>query len=140
MNPPIRPHIFCLWLVIGTYILPGGGGRQFVDLICELKYLSFYSQAINYIFSFHRCLSSGAIYYTIIIIIIIMSCHYHKKSLTLSRHFSQSFIASDRSSGLHPVSSHTCCKYVRASHPAFARAYVRVHRSTSLMSSSLLLQ
>ena len=61
-------------------------------------------------------------------------------SLTLSRHFSQSFIASGRSSGLHPVSSHSCCIYVRAGHPAFARPYVGVHRSTSLMSSSLLLQ
>ena len=58
-------------------------------------------------------------------------------SLTLSRHFSRSFITS---SGLHPVSSHSCCMYVRAGRPAFARPYVGVHRSTSLMSSSLLLQ
>ena len=61
-------------------------------------------------------------------------------SLTVSRHFSLSFIASGRSSGLHPVSSHSCCMYVRAGRPAFARPYVGVHRSTSLMSSSLLLQ
>ena len=61
-------------------------------------------------------------------------------SLTLSHHFSLSSITSGRSSGLHPVSSHTCCMYVRAGRPAFARPYVRVHRSTSLMSSSLLLQ
>ena len=61
-------------------------------------------------------------------------------SLTLSRHFSLSFIASGRSSGLHPVSSHSCCMYVRAGRPAFARPYVGVHSSTSLMSSSLLLQ
>ena len=61
-------------------------------------------------------------------------------SLTLSRQFSLSFIASGRSSGLHPVSSHSCCMYVRAGRPAFARPYVGVHRSTSLMSSSLLLQ
>ena len=60
--------------------------------------------------------------------------------LTLSRRFSLSFIASGRSSGLHPVSSHSCWIYVRACRPAFARLYVRVHRSTSLMSSSLLLQ
>ena len=59
--------------------------------------------------------------------------------LTLSRHFSQSFIASDRSSGLHPVSSRSCWMYVRAGRPAFARPYVGVHWSTSLMSSSLLL-
>ena len=60
--------------------------------------------------------------------------------LSLSRHFSLSFIASDRSSGLHPVSSHGCYMYVRAGRPAFARPYVGVHRSTSIMSSSLLLQ
>ena len=61
-------------------------------------------------------------------------------SLTLSRHFSLSFIASGSSSGPHPVSSHSCCMYVWAGHPAFAWPYVGVHRSTSLMSSSLLLQ
>ena len=61
-------------------------------------------------------------------------------SLTLSRHFSLLFIASGRSSGLHPVSSHSCCMYVRAGRPAFAWPYVGVHWSTSLMSSSLLLQ
>ena len=51
-----------------------------------------------------------------------------------------SFISSGRSSGLHPVSSYRCWMYVRAGRPAFARPYVGVHRSTSLMSSSLLLQ
>ena len=61
-------------------------------------------------------------------------------SLTLSRHFSLSFIASGRSSGLHPVSSHSRCMYVRAGRPAFARPYVGVHWSTTLMSSFLLLQ
>ena len=61
-------------------------------------------------------------------------------SLTLSRHFSLSFIASGRSSGQHPVSSHSCWMYVHAGRPAFARPCVGVHRSTSLMSSSLLLQ
>ena len=61
-------------------------------------------------------------------------------SLTLSRHFSLSFIAFGRSSGIHPVSSHSCCMYVRAGRPAFAWPYAGVHRSTSLVSSSLLLQ
>ena len=61
-------------------------------------------------------------------------------SLTLSRNFSLSFITSGRSSGLHPVSSHSCWMYVRAGRPAFTRQYVGVHKSTSLMSSSLLLQ
>ena len=71
--------------------------------------------------------------------------HHHvvppaRISLTLSRHFSVSFIASGRSLGLHPVFSHSCCMYVRAGRPAFTRPYVGVHRSTSLMSSSLVLQ
>ena len=71
--------------------------------------------------------------------------HHHvlpqaRISLTLFRHFSLSFIASGRFSGLHPVSSHTCCIYIRAGRPTFARPYVGVHRSKSLMSSSLLLQ
>ena len=35
---------------------------------------------------------------------------------------------------------HCSWMYVRAGHPAFARPYVGVHRSTLLMSSSLLLQ
>ena len=79
-----------------------------------------------------------------------MYSHYHHHhhhvvppawiSLTLSRHFSLSFIASGRYPWLHPVSSHSCFMYVRAGHPAFARPYVGVHRSTSLMSSTLLLQ
>ena len=61
-------------------------------------------------------------------------------SLTLSRHFSLSFIASGRSSRLHPVSSQSCCMYVRAGRPAFAWPYAGVHMGSSLMSSSLLLQ
>ena len=71
--------------------------------------------------------------------------HHHvvllaQVSHTLSFHCPLSFIAFGRSSWLHPVSSHSCCMYVLAGRPAFARPYVRVHRSTSLMSSSLLLQ
>ena len=61
-------------------------------------------------------------------------------SLTLSRHSSLSFIALGRSSGQHPVSSHSCWMYVRAGRPAFARPCVGVHKSTSPTSSSLLLQ
>ena len=70
--------------------------------------------------------------------------HHHvvplaRISLTLSRNFSPSFIASGRSSGLHPVSSHSCCMYVRAGRPAIAWPYAGIHRSTSLMSSFLIL-
>ena len=74
------------------------------------------------------------------ILIIIHVVPLARISLTLSRHFSLSFIASGRSSGLHLVSSHSCCMFVRAGRPAFARPYVGVHRSTSFMSSSLLFQ
>ena len=71
--------------------------------------------------------------------------HHHvalvaRISLNLSRHSSLSFIALGRSSGQHPVSSHSCWMYVRAGRPAFARPCVGVHKRTSLMSSSLLLQ
>ena len=67
--------------------------------------------------------------------------HHHvvptaRISLTLFRHFSLSFIAS----GLHPVSSQSYCMYVQVGRPAFARPYVGVHRSKSLISSSLFLQ
>ena len=58
----------------------------------------------------------------------------------LSRHSSLSFIALGKSSGQQPVSSHSCWMYVRAGRPAFARPCVGIHKSTSLMSSSLLLQ
>ena len=71
--------------------------------------------------------------------------HHHivlaaRISLTLSRHSSLSFIALGRSSGQQPVSSHSCWMYVRAGRPVFARPCVGIHKSTSLMSSSLLLQ
>ena len=41
---------------------------------------------------------------------------------------------------LHPVSAQICCMYVRAGRPAFVRPHEGVHRCTSFMSSSLLLQ
>ena len=71
--------------------------------------------------------------------------HHHDVRLarispTLSLHVSLSFIAFGRSSGLHPVSSHSCCMNVRAGRPAFDGPYAGVHRSTSLTISSLLLQ
>ena len=71
--------------------------------------------------------------------------HYHvvplaRISLTLSLHFPLSFIASGRSSGIHSLSSHSCCMYVQAGRLAFARPYAGLHKRTSLMTSSLLLQ
>ena len=78
-------------------------------------------------------------------IILLFNCHHHhvrpaRISLTLSLYASLSFITSGRSPGLHPVSSHSCCMYVRAGRPAFDWPYAGVHRSTLLSSSSLLLQ
>ena len=83
--------------------------------------------------------------YSLIGIYLSIYIHHHvmllaEICLALSRHPSLSFIAFGRSSGLHPVSSHSCCMYVRAGRPAFAWPYEGVHRSTSLMSSSLLPQ
>ena len=79
----------------------------------------------------------------------VLQCHHHhhhhhhvalvaRISLTFSRHSSLSFIALGRSSGQHPVSSYSWM-YVRAGQPASARPCLGVHKSTSLMSSSLLL-
>ena len=50
--------------------------------------------------------------------------HHHvalvaRISLTLSRHSSLSLIAPGRSSGQHPVSSHSCWVYVRAGRPIY---------------------
>ena len=75
----------------------------------------------------------------------LMNHHHHvalvaRISLILSRHSSLLFIALGRSSGQQPVSSHSCWMHVRAGRPAFARPCVGIHKSTSLMSSSLLLQ
>ncbi len=94
----------------------------------------------------HKFKSKYRITSIISIYLYVYKSHHHhvappaRISLTLSRHFSLSSIASGRSSGLHPVSSHSCCMYVRAGRPTLAHPYVGVHRSTSLMSSSLLLQ
>ena len=96
---------------------------------------------IHYLVSWQICHSTCILSYSLI-----PSNHHHhialvaRISLTLSRHSSLSFIALGRSSGQHPVSSHSCWMYVRAGRPAFARPCVGIHKSTSLMSSSLLLQ
>ena len=71
--------------------------------------------------------------------------HHHvsplaRISLTLSCHPSLLSIASGRSSGIHPVSAQSSCINILAGRPAFARPCEGVHRSTSLMSSSLLPQ
>ena len=85
------------------------------------------------------------IHINIYIYIYIYHHHHHDVQLarisqTLSLHISLSFIAFGRSSGLHPVSSLSCCMNVRAGRPTFDWLYAEVHRRTSLTVSSLLLQ
>ena len=92
------------------------------------------------------CVCMGCSCILLCVYVWVMYHHHHhivlaaRISLTLSRHSSLSFIALGRSSGQQPVSSHSCWMYVRAGRPAFARPCVGIHKSTSLMSSSLLLQ
>ena len=83
------------------------------------------------------------------VLFLLLTCHHHhhhhvvplaRISLTLSRHFSLSFIASGRCSGLHPVSSHSCWMYQLVILILPGYTCVGGHRSTSLMSSFLLLQ
>ena len=100
---------------------------------CFTELLAIHSNSWNYLNLSYVCKSY-------------ISHHHHhvalvaRISLTLSRHSFLSFIALGRSSEQHSVSSHSCWMYVRAGRPAFARPCVGVHNSTSLMSSSLLLQ
>ena len=61
------------------------------------------------------CILHVYVYICIFIMWLYNSYHHHhhvvlvaRISLTVSRHFSLSFIASGRSSGQHPVSSHSC--------------------------------
>ena len=71
--------------------------------------------------------------------------HYHhvalptRVSLILSRYPSLSSIAPGKSSRLYPVSAQSCCIWVLAGRPAFARTFKGVNESMSLMSSPLLL-
>ena len=109
----------CIYIYICIYIY------LHID-ICVYIYIYIYILIHIYIYT----------YQYIIIVVIIMSSHRHRypwPSLSTSPYRSSS-------SGIHPVSSHSCCMYVRAGHPAFAWLYGGVHRSTSLMSLSLLLQ
>ena len=71
--------------------------------------------------------------------------HHHvsllaRITLMLSHHPSLSTIAPGRSSRRHPVSAQSCYIKVLAGCPTFTRPCEGVHRSVSLMSSSLLLQ
>ena len=115
-------YVYMLWTFYVRFTYP----YIWLCYIMNKKIQQFYNQNKSCLVSYHH--------------------HHHhvvliaRISLTLSCHSSLSFIALGRSSGQHPVSSHSCWMYVRAGRPAFARPCVGVHKSTSLMSSSLLLQ
>ena len=118
-----------------------GRKHYFEIIISEIIKKTMYSKDDFRRSRFQVTLKSTGIYYSSDYIY-----HHHhivlaaRISLTLSRHSSLSFIALGRSSGQQPVSSHSCWMYVRAGRPAFARPCVGIHKSTSLMSSSPLLQ
>ena len=104
----------------------------------HIQNLNFFAVSIFYYYIY--------IYIYIVFIIYIYIYIYHQVvppariSLAPSSHFSLLFIAFDRSSGFHHLSSHSYCMYVRAGRPSFAWPYAGFHRSKSLMSSSLLPQ
>ena len=83
--------------------------KQCALFMQNFSYLYFY-----FTLSLSLCLSLSLYIYIYIYII-----HHHvvpqaRISLILSRHPSLLFIASGSSSGVHPVSSQSCCMYVRA--------------------------
>ena len=105
--------------------------RFFLNPLSRYRYQSLFSASFSF-----TLWSAGTI-----IIIIIMSCRQHEYpwlSLATSPYHS-SPLAGLQGYIPYPHKA-SVCMYVRAGRPAFARPYVGVHRSTSLMSSSLLLQ
>ena len=64
------------------------------------------------------------------------TCTYFLNSFSLS----VSIIHRGWSSGLHPVSVQSCCRYVLAGRPTLVHPWEEVHGRTSLMNPSLLLQ
>ena len=116
------------------------------DLCCWVHFLQTYPRSVN-VTTNKICMTFNKQMEAIFVIVLQYHHHHHhhvmplaRISLTLSRHFSLSFIASGRSSELHPVSSHSCCMYVRAGRPAFAQPYVGVHHlwACTCFSSSVL--
>ena len=135
-----RGHVSCLWLKEGSVPKFREHASILVTMLILCLKTIFFHWVLTHIDRRKVWLWSHPVIANI-------WCHHHhhivlaaRISLTLSRHSSLSFIALGRSSGQHPVSSHSCWMYVRAGRPAFARPCVGIHKSTSLMSSSLLLQ
>ena len=132
------------------HLKPSYVGQEF-NFIVSINRLNSYYTIPNFLtlkyVSYCKSICIPKFQQEVLAITILFHHHYHhhvvlvaRISLTLSRYFSLSFIALGRSSGQHPVFSHSCWMYVRAGRPAFAQPCVGVHKSTSLMSSSLLLQ
>ena len=133
--------------LVGCNFGAGGNAWARTERTCHSGVFEFRDSYVLYMFyRYEHYLSISQIAVSDYATVITNHHHHHHVvlvawiSLTFSRHFSLSFFASGRSSGLHPVFSHSCWMYVRAGRPAFARPCVGVHKSTSLMSSSLLLQ
>ena len=110
--------------------------RRDVTSTCVLFYRWYNLNANNirkmvHMFQSFQCLEFYSIFQLKMLILKLLDNHHHhhhhhhhvvplaRISLVLSRHFSLSFIASGRSSGLYPVSSHSCWMYVWAGRPAF---------------------
>ena len=134
---------------IFQYCPPNGPQTSSIIVAIFGSYCSKKSSAVDVILlnehSANRVYIYIYIYLNLRILYIYHHQHHHvvrlaRISLILSLHVSLSFIAFGRSSGLHPVWSHSCCMNVRAGRPAFDWPYAGVHRSTSLTISSLLLQ
>ena len=137
----IKYHFFGLWYESDWTPVSGTIGEHSTHYIYIYIYIHLYIHIYIYIYLYIFTHT-----HKINIFVYIYIYHHHhialvaRISLTLSRHSSLSYIALGRSSGQYPVSSHSCWMYVRAGRPAFARPCVGIHKSTSLMSSSLLLQ
>ena len=117
-----------------TYLMKIGKSGNSLDRL-SIIYKSHLSGKIKE--EFFQAVAVSVLLFGCTTIFIIMSCRRHGYpwlSLATSPNCSSRLACLQG----YPVSSHTCCMYVWAGCPA--RPYVEFHRSTSLMSSSLLLQ
>ena len=115
---PFFPFVFYFSLLLSLFYLLYKSILSFFYFF----FLSLFLLLLIFLANFFIFLNTRTLPYTHThththIYIYIYIYHHHvvppaQISLTLSRHFSLSFIASGRSSGLHPVSSHIAvCKF-----------------------------
>ena len=98
-----------------------------------------------FLFNYLTSIAKGCKFKDNICISIYLSIYHHDVSLarisrTPSHYLSLSSIATGSSSRIHPVFVQSCCRSVLGGHLTFVRSYEGVHWTTSLISSSLLLQ